>query len=166
MMPVLTALGAETRNQNTRFRPLVDALAKISLVHVVPQIAKSALRSEELGLRDAKGSDFIDRLARLSDKRRRGLLNRIEKLLRIAVPHFSKLRAVRDREGRPHLEANYEHWRGNGSWQNESEFSDGTLRLIGFLCAVLTGSSPPLLEVPKTGFWLKPPARGSPSAPC
>jgi predicted ATPase len=139
----------EQLSQNARFRGLVDALAGISLVHVVPQIAKSALRSEELVLRDAAGSDFIDQLSRLPDKKQRGLLNRIEKLLKIAVPHFSQLRARRDEEGRPHLEANYEHWRGNGSWQNESEFSDGTLRLIGFLWAILSGTSPLLLEEPE-----------------
>ena len=139
----------EQLSQNAHFRALADALAGITLIHVVPQVVKSPLRSEENALRDASGSDFIDQLARLPEKRRRGVLGRIERLLRVAVPHFSQLRSTRDNEGRPHLEANYEHWRDKGSWQNETEFSDGTIRLIGFLWAISSGSAPLLLEEPE-----------------
>jgi hypothetical protein len=37
----------------------------------------------------------------------------------------------------------------NGGWQNESSFSDGTLRLIGLLWFLSEGSSPLLLEEPE-----------------
>lgn len=139
----------EQLSQNSGFRDLVDALASVSHVHVVPQVAKNPSRSGPLLLRDSPGSDFIDQIAELEPKPQRGALNRIEKLLKVAVPHFSSLRVERDRKGVPHLEAKYEHWRPQGSWQNEAEFSDGTLRLIGFIWAVMRGTSPLLLEEPE-----------------
>jgi len=140
----------EQLTQNARFRSLADALASVAHVHIVPQVAKSAFQKDEMALRNAPGSDFIERLATLPDKRQRGALRRIEKLLRIAVPQFSQLSITREqRTGRPHLEAQYKHWRGQGALQNEQEFSDGTLRLIGLLWAILDGSSPLLLEEPE-----------------
>lgn len=139
----------EQLSQNAKFRPLADALASVVHVHVVPQVAKSFTRTDPLTLRDAPGSDFIEQLARLPKKRQRGTLNSIEKLLKIAVPKFSGLRVERDDSGRPHLMAKYEHWRPKGSWQNEADFSDGTLRLIGLLWAILHGNAPLLLEEPE-----------------
>jgi predicted ATPase len=59
------------------------------------------------------------------------------------------LRVKRDDLGRPHLEAKYKHWRPSGAWQNEQEFSDGTLRLIGLLWAINEGTTPLLLEEPE-----------------
>jgi hypothetical protein len=43
----------------------------------------------------------------------------------------------------------YEHWRPLGAWQTEGQFSDGTLRLLGLLWAVLDRSGPLLLEEPE-----------------
>lgn len=139
----------EQLSQNAEFRDLADALASINHVHVVPQVAKNLLRVDEAALRDAPGSDFIDQLARLPSKKQRGYLNRIEKLLKIAVPQFSELKVTRDDSGRPHLQARYKHWRPQGSWQNETEFSDGTLRLIGLIWAILNDDAPLILEEPE-----------------
>lgn len=140
----------EQLSQNSSFRELVDALASISSVHIVPQVAKANTGSDRLILRDAPGSDFIAQLAELSVKKQRGALNKISKLLRIAVPQFSKLEIERERKtGIPHLMAKFEHWRAKGSWQSEQDLSDGTLRLIGFIWAILNGSGPLLLEEPE-----------------
>lgn len=139
----------EQLTQNAKFRELVDALAAVATVHVVPQVARGELRGAGVP-RDAPGSDFIERLAGLSEKKRKAALGRLAKLLKVAVPQFSQLRI--DREpgtGRAHLEANYQHWRSNGVWQNEQEFSDGTLRLIGMLWSILDGDTPLLLEEPE-----------------
>jgi len=59
------------------------------------------------------------------------------------------LQVNRDQLGRPHLEAKYAHWRPQGGWQNEQEFSDGTLRLIGLLWAIDQGVAPLMLEEPE-----------------
>lgn len=141
----------EQVTQNADFRPLADALASTVFVHVVPQVVKSlGLRASEHALRDAPGSDFIEQLAGLPDKKQKGALRRLEKLLKVAVPQFEELRVMRDkRTGTPHLEAKYAHWRPQGSWQNEREFSDGTLRLIGLLWAILEGKAPLVLEEPE-----------------
>jgi len=47
------------------------------------------------------------------------------------------------------LYGNYEHWRAKGAWQTEADFSDGTLRLMGLLWALLDGTGPLLLEEPE-----------------
>ena len=39
-----------------------------------------------------------------------------------------------------------EHWRPDAGWQTETQFSDGTLRLLGLLWSVLDGTGPLLLE--------------------
>jgi predicted ATPase len=43
----------------------------------------------------------------------------------------------------------YTHWRPQGAKQNEQQFSDGTLRLIGFMWALLDGQETILLEEPE-----------------
>jgi predicted ATPase len=146
---LLSQTYLEQISQSLSFRPLADALASIVSLHVVPQVARAPARAEEFSRRDAPGSDFIDQLARLSAKQQERTLKRIEKLLRVAVPRFSELKVSRDEIGRPHLEAKYEHWRPRGGWQNEQEFSDGTLRRIGLLWANDQGSAPLLLEEPE-----------------
>ncbi len=146
---LLTQTHLEQISQNAKFRPLADALASVVHIHVVPQVARTPARAEEFSKKDAPGSDFIDQLAKLPNGRQRSTLARIEKSLRIAVPRFSELKVTRDDVGRPHLEAKYEHWRRRGGWQNEQEFSDGTLRLIGLLWAIDAGASPLLLDEPE-----------------
>ena len=144
-----TQTNLEQTSQSVDFRQLAEALGSVLHVHVVPQVARAPERAEEFSLRDAPGSDFIDQLARLTPAKRRAALKRVEKLLRIAVPGFSELDVDRDELGKPHLVARYEHWRKRGGWQNEREFSDGTLRLIGLLWAIDTGDAPLLLEEPE-----------------
>lgn len=146
---LLTQTHLEQISQSLRFRPLADALASVVHVHLVPQVARTPARAEEFSKREAPGSDFIDQLARLTERQQERALRRIERLLRAAVPRFSGLNVTRDDLGRPHLEAKYEHWRRRGGWQNEQEFSDGTLRLIGLLWAIDTGTAPLLLEEPE-----------------
>ena len=51
--------------------------------------------------------------------------------------------------GKPHLETQHYHWKPKTNWQKEEQFSDGTLRLIGFLWAVLEGNPVLLLEEPE-----------------
>lgn len=146
---LLTQTHLQQITQSLRFRPLADALSSIVHVHVVPQLVRTPARSDEPSPRDASGSDFIDQLAQLSPSQQKRVLKRIQKILRIAVPRFSELQVNRDKLGRPHLEAKYEHWRPQGGWQNEQEFSDGTLRLIGLLWAIDQGTAPLILEEPE-----------------
>ncbi|MFW6372677.1 MAG: AAA family ATPase [Thermodesulfobacteriota bacterium] len=43
----------------------------------------------------------------------------------------------------------HENWRGQGAWQTEADFSDGTLRLLALLWSLLDGTGPLLLEEPE-----------------
>ena len=76
-------------------------------------------------------------------------LCRIQKALKAIAPKFSDIELFRDERGIPHLRGKYEHWRKQGAWQKETEFSDGTLRLIGMLWALQDGAGPLLLEEPE-----------------
>jgi len=76
-------------------------------------------------------------------------VRKIEEALRLAVPQLSQLTFSRDEIGAPHLCSVYAHWRAQGAKQLEDQYSDGTLRLIGFLWSLLEGDSLLLLEEPE-----------------
>jgi ABC-type taurine transport system ATPase subunit len=65
------------------------------------------------------------------------------------VPQLKELKLEKDKRGVPHLRGLYEHWRPGAGWQSELELSDGTLRLLGLLWALLEGNHPLLLEEPE-----------------
>jgi hypothetical protein len=66
------------------------------------------------------------------------------------VPQLTEIELQRDDvRGTPHLRGKYEHWRPQGAWQTEEQFSDGTLRLMGLLWVAMDGSGPLLLEEPE-----------------
>jgi predicted ATPase len=99
---------------------------------------------------DPFGQGFLERVAKTPEKSRRARLRTIEGALKVAVPQLQQLQFTRDTNtGRPHLQALYSHWRPNAGWQQEDQFSDGTLRLIGLLWALLEGDSLLLLEEPE-----------------
>ena len=56
---------------------------------------------------------------------------------------------MRDDRGVPHLRGKYRHWRSQGAWQGEEQFSDGTLRLMGLLWVIMEKGGPLLLEEPE-----------------
>ena len=130
------------------FKEVVDFLSSIRYLHLVPQIVRSsALYGGRQG--ESFGSDFIARAATLNNATRNSYLRRISKALQIAVPQFEGLELVTDELGRPHLETTFRHWRPQGAHQREDQFSDGTVRLVGFLWAILDGQGTVLLEEPE-----------------
>lgn len=94
----------------------------------------------------------MERLSLLNTATRNKYLKIINEVLLTAVPQLENLSFVKDEKGVPHIEAKYNHWRAKGSKQNEKMFSDGTIRLIGFLFAMLDGSGIILLEEPETNL--------------
>lgn len=144
----LTQTYLEQVNVNRPFRDLVDFFASISYLHIVPQLIREPDRSVGRQ-RDPYGGDFLEQIARVSERTRQARLRRIRDALRVAVPQLNELQLYRDERGTPHLRGNYQHWRPHGAWLSEQDFSDGTLRLIGLLWAVQEGSGPLLLEEPE-----------------
>jgi len=146
---IQTAL--EQISANKDFREIADFLAEARYLHLVPQIIRDASRAGDQR-DDPFGGDFIPRMNRVSSKTRDSWLRRITAALQIAVPQFESLQIVTDTSGRPHLESRYKNWREKGSRQDESDFSDGTLRLIGLLWSLVEvgrKATPILLEEPE-----------------
>jgi predicted ATPase len=147
----LTATYLENPNANKDFRGLAHYLSAITYLHLVPQLLKHA---DEIGgnrlSRDPFGQGFLQRIAETSQKTQGARLRRIQLALDKVVPQFSALTFEKDKTtGAPHLKVNFKHWRVSGAWQREKQFSDGTLRLIGLLWALMEGDSLLLLEEPE-----------------
>ncbi len=82
---------------------------------------------------DPYGGDFLEQIARTPERIRKHRLKRIVNALRVAVPQLKELELWRDVRGTPHLRGKHVHWRPQGAWKTEDQFSDGTLRLLGVL---------------------------------
>lgn len=133
---------------NREFRELVNFYSSINYYHIVPQLIRDPDRSTGVK-NDPFGGDFLEQIDKYPPKTRASRLRKIQQALAVAVPQLSELDWVRDSKGKPHLKGKYIHWRGEGAWQSEEQFSDGTLRLIGLLWSLLDGSGPLLLEEPE-----------------
>lgn len=139
----------EQVNVNKEFRPLADFLRTVRYVHLVPQLVRESERYIGKGS-DPFGSDFLEQIAKVPEKTRSSRLRKVGDALKVAVPQLQDLEFYHDpAKGTPHLRGKYEHWRPMGAWQTEGQFSDGTLRLLGLLWAVLDRSGPLLLEEPE-----------------
>ncbi len=144
----LTQTHLEQVNVNRSYRELADFLSSISYLHIVPQLVRDPDRS--VGRRnDPFGGDFLEQVAGVQERTRTARLRRITEALQVAVPQLVDLQLERDTRGTPHLIGRYEHWRKHEARQDEAQFSDGTLRLLGLLWAVLAGRGPLLLEEPE-----------------
>jgi len=140
----------EQTTANKDFRVIRDTFADIEYLNVVPQLVReSGSAVLTTGKEDYYGRNFLNRLSKLPERTRKSYLRKINDVLRTVVPQMDELSFVRDEMGVPHIEARYKHWRDKGSKQNETAFSDGTLRLIGFLFAMLDGNGIILLEEPE-----------------
>ncbi|MDA1275904.1 MAG: AAA family ATPase [Verrucomicrobia bacterium] len=147
----LTQTFLEQVNANAKFRKLAHFFSEITYLHLVPQLLKFGdLISGNVLDQDPFGQGFLQRIAAAGEQTRNARLRRIQAALEKVVPQFKELRFRRDEiTGSPHIEANFAHWRPAGAWQRESQFSDGTLRLIGLLWALMEGTSLLLLEEPE-----------------
>jgi len=144
----LTQTYLQQVNVNREFREVADFFASVRYLHIVPQLVREPDRS--VGRKgDPYGGDFLEQIASTPDKTRNTWLSRIEDALRVAVPQLTEVELWRDVRGTPHLRGKYAHWRPQGAWQAEDQFSDGTLRLMGLLWATLEGRGPLLLEEPE-----------------
>lgn len=147
----LTQTHLELTTENSKFRELSHFLSETTYLHLVPQLLKFAnLIGGNTIEQDPFGQGFLQRVAATGEKTRNARLRRIQKALDAVVPYFKDLRFIKDGvTGLPHIEANFTHWRPTGAWQRESQFSDGTLRLIGLLWSLMDGSSLLLIEEPE-----------------
>ena len=145
---LLTQTHLQQIATNGKFRDLAEFFSSVAYLHVVPQ---SIRETGVLPVRvnDQYGSDLIERITDTHAQTRKARLRRIRDALKVAVPQLLDLELGKDDFGVPHLRGKYENWRAKGVWQDEHEFSDGTLRLLGLLWSLLEAGGPLLLEEPE-----------------
>ncbi len=145
----LTQTFLEQVSVNSGFRELVHYFKSFNYLHIVPQVIRHAESFDGSGAWDAYGRNFLESIANTPEKTRNSRLKKIETALTKTVPQLKELQLVTDGYGRPHIAALYEHWRQHSARQQEEQFSDGTLRLIGMLWVLLENDSLLLLEEPE-----------------
>jgi AAA domain, putative AbiEii toxin, Type IV TA system len=144
----LSQTALEQVHSNRQFRELAEFFDSVRYVNAVPQLVREPERSA--GRRDDPFcGDLLERIAGTPDKMQTARLRRILQALQGAVPQLLGLELRRDARGLPHLRARYSHWRPQGAWQTEDQFSDGTLRLLALLWSALDGAGPLLAEEPE-----------------
>jgi len=146
----LTETHLEQTSANKDFREVAAFFNSVCYLHIVPQM----VRSPESSIAPIQGDDpfgrtFLERLAKTPEKTTKGRLKRIESALKIIAPQLKELDFKHDKKGQPHLIARYEHWRPDAGRQDESQFSDGTLRAIGLLWMLQEGTALLLIEEPE-----------------
>lgn len=144
----LSQTHLEQISANKSFRGLAEYFESISYRHIVPQIVREPDRSFGR-LEDPYGGDFLEVVAKTPKRTRDARLKRIAESLSFAVPQLSELTLDQDTKGFWHLKGRYSHWRATGAWQTEDQFSDGTLRLMGLLWALMESGGALLLEEPE-----------------
>ena len=137
-------------NANAEFREIAQFLQNVTYLHLVPQLLRFADSIQGRIEEDPFGQGFLEKIASVTERTRLSRLKKIESALKIAVPQFKQLQFLRDENtGRPHLRALYSHWRAKAGWQQEDQFSDGTLRIVGLLWSLLESDSVLLFEEPE-----------------
>jgi predicted ATPase len=147
----LTQTFLEQVSANADFRDIAVFFQQIQYLHLVPQLIKfpEAFRGKKLA-GDPFGMDFLESVAKTTRGSREAKLRKIDHALARVVPQFSNLSFRQDElTGVPHLQVQFNHWRGFPGNQREDQLSDGTLRLIGLLWSLLSGDSLLLLEEPE-----------------
>jgi predicted ATPase len=140
----------EQVNANREFRVIQMFFQNIEYLNVIPQLVReSSSLIQSYSKEDYYGRNFLEKLAKMNERTRNSYFRKINEFLKIAVPQLEELKFVKDEVGVPHVEAKYMHWRAKGSKQQETQFSDGTLRLIGFLFALIDSNGVILLEEPE-----------------
>jgi len=145
----LTQTALEQIHLNQDFRALSEAFGLIQYLHLVPQLVRDPLLATYGQASAMYGGQLLEDILKIHKKSRSARLNRILEALKIAVPQLESLEVERDDKGQAHLMTRYRHWRHRPAKQDESQLSDGTLRLFALLWAVMDGEGPLLLEEPE-----------------
>jgi len=147
----LTQTALQQVNVNMKFRDIAEFFSSIQYRHILPQLVRDPVSFSPVPSKnDPYGRDLVSQIWNTNPKTRDARLRKINEALTIAVPQLSNLSVEQDKKtGLPHLIVKYDHWRSNAGYQNESSFSDGTLRLLTLLWSIFNADGPLLLEEPE-----------------
>jgi predicted ATPase len=146
----LTQTALEQISANKDFRPVVGFFQSVNYQHLLPQVIRDPQGFSPGQIEnDPFGRDLLQRVENTPVKVRDSRLNKILRALKTAAPQLKELNVTRDNLGVPHLVAEFEHWRPYAGKQDETKFSDGTLRLFGLLWSLFEGEGPLLMEEPE-----------------
>lgn len=146
----LTQTALEQITANRDFRPVVSFFQSVSYQHLLPQVIRDPQGFSPSHIEnDPFGRDFLQRVEKTSPSTRDSRLKKIQAALKVAAPQLKELKVTRDKFGVPHLVGLFEHWRPQAGKQDETQFSDGTLRLFGLLWSAFEGEGPLLMEEPE-----------------
>ena len=150
---VLERNSETTYSELTHFFQAITELQLSPKLHHFPDGIQQDTVANNVNGQGVNG--LLERIASADEETRRARLKTIEEGLTLAVPQFAQLAFIRDAvTGHPHLQARYSHWPPQAGWQREDRFSDGTLRLIGLLWALLESETVLLLEEPELSLHL------------
>lgn len=153
----VAAESADTRQETLlqqglageHFGEVRRALGQIRYLHLVPQLLKHPGAFDGPDLPDDPfGKGFLEAIAKTGSRERDRRIKIISGAMSGVIPFLDSLR-YKEELGKPHLVAKFKHWRGVDAEQNETQFSDGTLRLIGLLWSMLSIDGLLLLEEPE-----------------
>ena len=133
---------------NKEFRKIVEFFRTIHYSHVVPQLVRNPSLLSGAAI-EPYGEDLLEQMAQTQEKTLNSRLKRIKEAISLVGPQLEELELVIESGTTPHLRGKYKHWRSQGAWHTEKQFSDGTLRLIGLLWALMEKKGPLLLEEPE-----------------
>lgn len=147
----LTQTALQQVNVNKDFRDISDFFASIQYRHILPQLVRDPKGFSPVPSKnDPYGRDLVSQIWNTPQRTRESRLRKINEALIIAVPQLSDLSVeLNEATGLPHLVVKYKHWRPNAGKQDESAFSDGTLRLLTLLWSIFDAEGPLLLEEPE-----------------
>jgi len=147
---LLTQTALEQILANREFRAVAEFFDSVWYQHIIPQVVRDPQEFSPAPVKnDPFGRDVLQRIWDKNERTRQAWLRRISSVLKGAVPQLKGLEVEMDEQGTPHLIGRFEHWRAHDARQNESQFSDGTLRLFGLMWAMFEGKGPLLLEEPE-----------------
>lgn len=152
----LTQTAMEQTIANSDFRGLADFFRSFRYLHMVPQLVRHAPEFQGRILPDDPfGQGLMRSIAKIkSSKIRKSRLRRIGGALQTIMPRMNPELDFSPGDGvnQSHLKVRYEDWRKYGTVQTEEQLSDGALRLIALVWALLEGRDVIMLEEPEISF--------------
>jgi len=145
----LTETHLERVSANREFRDISDFFESVS--YPMPQYIRHPDFFSGIP-EDQFGQGLMERIEKTFMNIRRSRFKKINEVLMTAIPQLREMTYITDNIGGPHLEAAYHHWYLIADKQREDMFSDGMLRLLGVLWALLERDSILLLEKPELGL--------------